>query len=165
MLLRVLITVAILFAMWVLLSGHLEPLLLSLGLISCLFVAWISYKFALLDPESKTLRFVLNLPKFLPWFFIQIVKSNIDVSWRILHPKLPITPTISSLPISQHSEVAKATYANCITLTPGTYSLNINSEEVEVHSLTKSAAKNLQKGEMSKRIKNVESFSHKAPLN
>lgn len=164
MLLRVLITTGILFVIWILLSGHLDPLLLSLGLMSCLFVAWVSYKLAILDPEFKTLRFVLNLPKFLPWFFIQIVKSNIDVSWRILHPKLPISPTISTIPLSQHSEVAKVTYANCITLTPGTYTLIINSDDVKVHSLTKSGAENLHEREMSKRIHKLEPSSHKEYL-
>ena len=159
MLLRVLITTGILFAIWILLSGHLDPLLLSLGLMSCLFVAWISYKLAILDPEFKTLLFVLNMPKFLPWFFIQIVKSNIDVSWRILHPKLPISPNISTIPVSQHSEVAKVTYANCITLTPGTYTLKINPDNIKVHSLTKSGAESLQEREMSKRIQKLEPSS------
>lgn len=164
MLLRVLITTGILFVVWVLLSGHLDPLLLSLGLVSCLFVAWISYKLEILDPKFKTFRFVLNVPKFLPWFFIQIVKSNIDVSWRILHPKLPISPTISTIPVSQHSEVAKVTYANCITLTPGTYTLKINPDDVKVHSLTKCGAENLQEREMMKRIQKLEPSSHKVHL-
>ncbi len=163
MLFSVLVSTIILFASWMLLSGYLDPLLIALGVMSCLFVAWISYKLKLLDPEYKTLRFVLNVPKFLPWFFKEIIKSNIDVSLRIIHPKLPISPTIINLPISQHSDVAKATYANCITLTPGTYTLKISPDEVEVHSLTKSGADNLQKREMSKRILKLETFLKNAP--
>lgn len=152
MLIRILITALLLLALWLLLSGHLEPLLLSLGVLSCIFVAWLAHKLALLDANFFTLRLSLNLPRFLPWFFLQVIKSNLDVSWRILHPKLPISPNISTVPISQHNNVAKAVYANCITLTPGTYTLDINTDVIEVHSLTKQVADNLQQGEMSKRI-------------
>lgn len=161
MLNRALITTFLLFVTWLLLSGHLDSLLLCLGIISCLFVAWLSHKLALLDPESHTLRFSLNLPRFLPWFFIEVVKSNLDVSWRILHPKLPIDPNISTVPITQHSDVGKSVYANCITLTPGTYSLDINTDVIEVHSLTKEMANNLQQGDMSKRILALEVKSTK----
>lgn len=158
MIFRILITTSILFSLWLLLSGHFDNILLSLGLMSCLLVTLISFKFVLLDPKFKTLRFALKIPKFLPWFFFEILKSNIDVSWRILHPKLPTSPTISTLAVSQHSDVGKVTYANCITLTPGTYTLRINSDEIEVHSLTKSGAEHLQKKEMSKRILELESI-------
>ena len=59
------------------------------------------------------------------------------------------------------SEVGKAVYANCITLTPGTYCIDINSAVIEVHSLTKNLAHNLQQGEMNKRILALESTSAK----
>jgi len=163
MLIRALITTFILFVLWSLLSGHLDAFLLLLGILSCLLVAWLSHKLALFDPNSHTLRLSINLPRFLPWFFIEVVKSNLDVSWRILHPKLPISPNISTVPVSQHSDVGKAVYANCITLTPGTYSLDINADVIEVHSLTKQLADNLQQGKMSKRISALE-VKPKKPL-
>ena len=134
------------------LSGHFDILLLSLGLISCILISWISHRLALLNSDSHTLAFSLKLPKFLPWFFIEVIKSNLEVSWRILHPKLPICPIIHSVPVSQHNDIGKAVYANCITLTPGTYSLDINSDFIEVHSLTKELAEHLNQGEMGKRI-------------
>lgn len=152
MLFRALITTLILFILWFLLSGHLDPLLFVLGIISCLFITWLSQKLGLLDPNSYTLRLSLNLPRFLPWYFLEVIKSNLDVSWRILHPKLPIKPNISTIPISEHSEVGKTVYANCITLTPGTYSMDIKPGFIKVHSLTKELANSLHTGEMSKRI-------------
>ncbi len=149
---RILVIAIILFVLWLLLSGHFEPLLLSLGLISCIFVAWLTIKLNLLSPDSHALWFNLKLPTFLPWFFLEIVKSNLEVSWRILHPKLPISPTISSVPITKHNNIGKAVYANCITLTPGTYSLDINPDFIEVHSLTKNLAEGLDQDNMGKRI-------------
>ena len=149
---RVLITSLTLIILWLLLSGHLDPLLLFLGIISCLFITWLSLRLSLLDLESHRLQFNLNLPKFLPWFFIEVVKSNLEVSRLILHPKLPINLNISSVPISQYSDLGKTVYANCITLTPGTYSIDINPDFIEVHSLTEKFATDLHKGEMGKRI-------------
>ena len=72
--------------------------------------------------------------------------------WRILHPKLPIEPKFITVETPQYSDVAKAMYANCITLTPGTYSVDTDENSIEVHALSNHVAKDLLKGEMGKRI-------------
>ncbi len=159
MFIRILVASIVLFSLWLLLSGHYGALLLSLGALSSVFVAWVSEKLGLFNNDYSTLKLNLKLPKFLPWFFFEVLKSNIDVSKRILHPKLPIEPNIMSLDASQHGDVATALYANCITLTPGTYSLDLDSNNIEVHSLTKALAEDLQTGEMSKHIAALESTS------
>ncbi len=156
MYLRLLIAFLVLFVLWILLSGYFGTLLLSLGVLSCAFVAWVSEKFGLFSSDFSTLKLNLKIPAFLPWFFIEVVKSNIDVSWRILHPKLPIEPNVMTVDASQHSDLATAIYANCITLTPGTYSLDLDENSIEVHSLTQALAKDLQTGEMSRRISLLE---------
>jgi multicomponent Na+:H+ antiporter subunit E len=156
MLIRILPASVVLFSLWLLLSGHFDALLLSLGALSCVFVAWISEKLGLFNSDFSTLKLNFKLPTFLPWFFIEVVKSNLDVSYRILHPKLPIEPNVMKLDTSQHGDLATAVYANCITLTPGTYSLNLDANSIEVHSLTKALAEDLQTGEMSKRISALE---------
>ena len=165
MFIRVIMASVVLFALWLLLSGHFGAFLLSLGVLSCVFVAWASEKLGLFSKDFSTLKFILKVPGFLPWFFIEVVKSNIDVSLRILHPKLPIEPNIMTLDASQHSDLATAIYANCITLTPGTYSLDLDENNIEVHSLTKVLAKNLQTGEMNRRISALESNSSTSSSN
>ena len=159
MLIRIIMASIVLFALWLLLSGHFGVFLLSLGALSCVFVAWVSEKLDLFSKDFSTLKFNLKLPGFLPWFIFEVIKSNIDVSLRILHPKLPIEPNIITLDASQHSDLATAIYANCITLTPGTYSLDLDENSIEVHSLTKIVAQDLQTGEMSRRISALESKS------
>lgn len=152
MLIRVLIGASLMLMLWVLLSGHLDPLLLGLGLGSGLFVAWLVHRLALPNPKFNTFKLSLNLPRFLPWFFLEVFRANLDVSWRILHPKLPISPNKGTYSTADLNEVAKAVYANCITLTPGTYTLNTGEDSIEVHSLTKETADSLKQGEMKKRI-------------
>ena len=157
MLIRILITASLLLILWILLSGHLDTLLLGLGAASCLSVAWLVHRLALPDPGFNTLKLSLNLPRFLPWFFLEVIRSNLDVSRRILHPKLPISPNKSTVSTAKLNDVAKTVYANCITLTPGTYTLNIDTETIEVHSLTKETAEHLQRGEMKERISTLQS--------
>jgi len=152
MLIRIIVASLVLFSLWLLLSGHYGPLLLSLGAASCVFVAWVSEKLGLFRNDYSTLKINLRLPTFLPWFFMEVIKSNIDVCRRILHPKLPISPSIITLDATEHSDLATAVYANCITLTPGTYSLDLDSNTIEVHTLSKEFADDLQAGEMGRRI-------------
>ena len=157
MLLRILIATIVLFSLWLLLSGHFGALLLSLGAFSCIFVAWVSEKFGLFNNDYSALKLNLKMPAYLPWFFFEVIKSNVDVTWRILHPKLPIKPNIMTLDATQHGDLATAIYANCITLTPGTYTLDLDENSIEVHSLTIALAEDLQTGEMSRRILALES--------
>ena len=159
MFIRIILASTVLFTLWLLLSGHYGNLLLSLGALSCVFVAWISEKLGLFSSDFSTLKFNAKLPAFLPWFFIEIIKSNIDVCWRILHPKLPIDPQFVSVNAAQHSDMTRAVYANCITLTPGTYSLDVDDDSIEVHALTKQLADDVQQGEMSKRLSALQSHS------
>ncbi|MAS83301.1 MAG: hypothetical protein CMF44_01480 [Legionellales bacterium] len=90
------------------------------------------------------------------WLLIQVIKSNIDVCRRILNPKLPISPRLISLKSSQSSSFARMVYANSITLTPGTISIDLDGSNIEVHSLSLEGAEGLKTGKMDKKITNSE---------
>ena len=143
----------VLVGVWVLLSGIIEPLLLSLGVASGLAVAWLKARADRDDREPVyfALR-VERLPGYLLWLSWEIVKSNIDVSRRILLPRLPIAPAVRWLPASQRSELTRVIYADSITLTPGTLSIDLEEGAVEVHALTESALDALERGEMDARV-------------
>ena len=64
---------------------------------------------------------------------MQILKSNIDVSNRILDPKLPINPQLVVVKSTQSSNLAKVIYANSITLTPGTISIDLDQSDIQKH--------------------------------
>ena len=142
----------VLVAVWVLLSGIIEPLLLSLGVASGLAVAWLKARADRDDREPVyfALR-VGRLPGYLLWLSWEIFKSNIDVSRRILSPGLPIAPAVRWLPASQRSELTRVTYANSITLTPGTLSIDLTDDAVEVHALNEGSLDALELGEMESR--------------
>lgn len=143
----------VLFVVWVLLSGMLEPLLLGLGVASCLAVAWLKMRADRRDGEPVPYALHIGrLVGFLLWLSWEIVKSNIDVSRRILSPSLPIAPAVRWLPASQRSELTRVMYADSITLTPGTLSIDLTDDAVEVHALTEDFLDELERGEMDARV-------------
>jgi multicomponent Na+:H+ antiporter subunit E len=52
--------------------------------------------------------------------------------------------------------VGVVTYANSITLTPGTISVDVKRGEILVHALTREGAKELLTGEMDRRVTRFE---------
>jgi multicomponent Na+:H+ antiporter subunit E len=56
------------------------------------------------------------------------------------------------VPVRLHSPIAKVTYANSVTLTPGTVTLLLESDSLEAHALTRSSAEALQSGAMERKI-------------
>ena len=152
-----------LVAVWVLLSGFIEPLLLGLGLVSSLAVAWLKVRADRQDREPVPFALRIHrLAGYLPWLAWEIVKSNVDVSRRILSPSLPIAPSVRWLPASQRTELARVIYADSITLTPGTLSIDLEDGSVEVHALNESYLDVLERGEMDARVCRLEYESEPA---
>jgi multicomponent Na+:H+ antiporter subunit E len=90
------------------------------------------------------------------WLVWQIIKSNIDVARVILSPSLPISPNVVRVKASQRTTLGLVTYANSITLTPGTVSMYLDGDIIEVHALTESGARELKDGEMDRRVSAIE---------
>lgn len=65
---------------------------------------------------------------YIPLLFWEMIKANIDVAYRVLHPKLPIKPGIVKVKTELKSETGLTFLANSITLTPGTMSVDIDKE-------------------------------------
>jgi multicomponent Na+:H+ antiporter subunit E len=66
-------------------------------------------------------------------FSIALIKSNIDVIYRVLHPKLPIRPGIVRITTELKSPMARLILANSITLTPGTFVVDIKENLLYIH--------------------------------
>jgi multicomponent Na+:H+ antiporter subunit E len=145
-----------LFAIWLLLSGHYTPLLLVAGLLSVLLVVGIATRIDLVDRET---HYVLLQPSTLlywVWLGREVVKSSIDVTRCILDPKLPISPTVIRVKASQRTDLGRTTHANSITLIPGTVSMDLDADTITVHALNRRYAKELESGDMDRRVSAVE---------
>ena len=142
--------------LWLLWSGYFDGLMLSFGLISCLFVAWIAARFDLVGDHDKTIPVLMRFLAYLPWLFKEIVLSSVDVSKRIWSPSLPISPGIVRVPVSQETPFALVVHAHSITLTPGTLSLDANFKRIAVHALATEVGQSLCEGEFNKRARALE---------
>jgi multicomponent Na+:H+ antiporter subunit E len=65
---------------------------------------------------------------YVPVFFWYMIVANLDVAYRVLHPRLPIRPGIVKVKTSLKSESGRTALANSITLTPGTMSVDITDD-------------------------------------
>ena len=149
----------VLIILWLLLSGHTAPLLLGLGLASVLAVVLIAWRMDLIDPEGHPIHLIWRAIPYWAWLLVEIFKANIDVARAIVRPRMPIRPTVLRLKAGQKSDLGRVIYANSITLTPGTVTLAVEGETIEVHALTTGAAEGLLNGDMNRRAMIMEGLA------
>lgn len=154
--LRAISLFVVLFGTWLLLSGHYTPMLIGFGVICCAGAVLIARRMDIVDHEGHPVHLGLRAPIYWAWLGWQIAKSNLFVMGRILSPVLTISPTVSRVTAHQKSDLGVVTYANSITLTPGTVSMQVGKNEIEVHALTAELAKDLATGEMDRQVLKVE---------
>ncbi|HXF87413.1 MAG TPA: Na+/H+ antiporter subunit E [Xanthobacteraceae bacterium] len=148
-----------LFAFWLALSGHFKPMLLVLGLASTTLCVLVARRMRVADGEGHPLELLRGAVTYWPWLVREIVKSAWAVSKIILHPKLPISPTMTVVRASQKTTAGLATYANSITLTPGTITVAVSGNRLTVHALVRDNALDLEAGGMDRRVSRFEGSS------
>lgn len=152
------ITFIIMFAGWLVLSGKLDFFHLFLGIVSSLMVALYSGEMLVSNPESgMALKRWLRFVGYIPWLLYQIFLANIHVMYLVFHPKMMklIDPEIIEFRSILKNEMALLTFANSITLTPGTitvYTTNLGT--FRVHVIDKPSGESLP-GKMEERIAQV----------
>jgi multicomponent Na+:H+ antiporter subunit E len=146
-----------LFGLWLLLSGHYDnPLLLTLGVISCIAVVFIAQRMDVVDQECVPLQVRFGLIGYLAWLTKEIIVSNIAVAKIILNPSLPLSPLLFRVKTSQKTDVGRVMYANSITLTPGTVSVEVEDDDIIVHAIAGDLASGTTEGEMDRRVTAIE---------
>ncbi len=125
----------VLTLMWWVLSGQTDPLFLMLGAGSVIFTVALVRRMDLIDWEIVPYQGLhRNIPYWL-WLAREIVRANIAVLKLVLRPKLDIEPRVVRAPSTQRSSLALATFANSITLTPGTVAVDVGASTILVHEL------------------------------
>jgi multicomponent Na+:H+ antiporter subunit E len=145
-----------LFATWLLLSGVYEPFFFFLGALSCVITVYFANRMDVVDHESMPVHLTRRFPGYFLWLLKEIVKSNIDVTKCILARNMPIQPQVIRAKATQHDELGKVIYANSITLTPGTFTMDIDGDEFVVHALTDGTAGGVLGGDMDRRVTDLE---------
>lgn len=136
--LRSAFTACFLFALWLLLSGVYKPLTVGLGAASAILATYIVRR---MEDASETGQLKLTYRpietiKYVGWLLVEIAKSNWAVTKTILSPDMHLRQHFFKVPYSQKSDLCQATFANSITLTPGTITVEIEPDHFWVHAVS-----------------------------
>ncbi|HJN73742.1 MAG TPA: Na+/H+ antiporter subunit E [Myxococcota bacterium] len=152
--LRSLLLFSVLLSTWFLWSGHTEPMLLGFGAGSSLAIVLLVWRMEGSNHDRTPLAVWVRVVIYFPWLAWEIVKSNLHVARMVLTPKA-ISPRLVRTKASQRTDFGRVLYANSITLTPGTITLDLRGDDLLVHALTKDTAEGLD-GNMDRRCLWVE---------
>lgn len=141
---------------WLLWSGHTEPLLLGFGALSVAIAMFLALRMNVVDSESEPYHLGARPLAYVPWLLWEIAKANLHVARVILTPSLPIHPRLLRIRAEAHSDLGRVIFANSITLTPGTITLDVREGTLLVHALTEKSAEGLLTGDMNRRVAWVE---------
>ena len=164
---RVILLFLSLVAFWVVLSGQHSipflshshspfPYLLIVGVLCSALTTWVAVRMRIVDAEGFPFERIFSALRYLPWLYWQIVLSSVDVAKRVWSPSLRISPSMVTVPCDTKTTVGMVTYANSITLTPGTVSVFVQKGKILVHSISKEAEEKLLAGGMLKRVRRFE---------
>ena len=145
-----------LFLFWLVLSGHYTAFLVTAGALCAALCVFAMSRVRVADAEAYPAELFTGALTYFPWLIWEIAKSAWAVTKIILHPRLPISPTMTVVHASQKTSVGIATYANSITLTPGTITVGVNGKELVVHALVIEGAIDLEQGGMDRRVSRFE---------
>jgi multicomponent Na+:H+ antiporter subunit E len=132
------------------------PFLVAAGAASAVLCTLVAARLRVADAEGHAVHFAWSALTYFPWLFWEIAKSAWVVAKLILHPQLPISPTMTKVIGSQKTTVGIATYANSITLTPGTITTGVKGNVLTVHALVRDGAADLEGGGMDARVSRFE---------
>lgn len=91
----------------------------------------------ILDEETAPYLMAVPALSYFSWLFREIAKANVAVVKLVLKPELEVTPTLTKIPLPYESGLARTYFANSITLTPGTVSVDMLDDHILVHALVK----------------------------
>ena len=126
----------VLMLAWVLLNWTVDPVNYIIGAsISLLLVVVFCSKCDLFTTINLTPKAFAYTFMYLVVFIVELIKANIDVTRRVLSPSLPINPGIVKVKTKLKSKMARLILADSITLTPGTFTLQVEDDTFYIHCI------------------------------
>lgn len=145
--LRTLALFVILGAFWLFLSGEVTALNLVMMTLAVSLVLYLNPARPFgPDARGRPIRAadpprgVYHGVRYAVWLLYEVVTANVDVAYRVLHPRMPIDPGLLQFRVRMPSDLGRVLVANSITLTPGTVTIELEDGEYVVHALVPGAA-------------------------
>lgn len=131
----------VLAVLWLALSGMWWHMIItSLGAASVAASVYMTARMGVLDGESVPFTNMIRFARYWAWLGGEIFKSNIAVVRLALAPNINIKPVLTRVAADHGTDLARTTFANSITLTPGTVTVEVEPGGFLVHALDESFA-------------------------
>ena len=154
---RNILAVLVMFALWLLLSGVYKPLVVGFGIASVLLGIYFARRMDRAD--DYVVRLILRpvqLVIYFFWLLIEIGKATWTVTKVIMSPEAKTRQHLFAIKHSQKSDLAQVVFANSITLTPGTITVETEPNRFLVHALCFSPSDIEALRDMDRRVSDVE---------
>ena len=145
----------ILAVFWMLLSGYFKPLMLGFGVLSVMVVLVFLKRMDEVDDEPMFISSGHRILRYAIWLLGQIALSSIHVTRLIWAPAGKLSPSLEKISVHNTLETTRVIYANSITLTPGTLSVDLEGDEITVHALQRESIEELKSGDMERKITSI----------
>ncbi len=133
------ILTVVLAAIWLLLSGMWwHGIITGFGVLSVILSIYMAARFGVIDGETVPFTNLVRFGRYWVWLGNEIFKANVQVVKLALAPDLNIKPVMTHVGVTEGSDLAKTTYANSITLTPGTVTVEVEEGGFLIHALDES---------------------------
>lgn len=147
----------LLLVTWVAFSGKFDAFHLGLGALSSLIVTWLSQDLLFEDRKKdlgQRLGEAARFVSYVFWLLWQIVLANVHVFKLAMTSdgQEEMSPRVVKFKTKLQTDFAKFVFANSITLTPGTITIQINGNEYLVHAISEAVEKDLLSGDMEGRV-------------
>jgi multicomponent Na+:H+ antiporter subunit E len=76
---------------------------------------------------------LLRIAAFVVYYFKELVFSSVYVAWDILTPKVRMRPGIVEVPVSLKKDLSIFAFANLISMTPGSLTLDIAPDKKKIY--------------------------------
>ena len=150
------VTTSTLFAFWLALTASLRPLDLAVGLaLSILLGLWAARSLWTDDAPVLSIRQARRFVLYVPRLLAAIVVAAVQVAEIVLDPHMPIEPTLIRHRTSFKRDVSRVAFANSITLTPGTLTVDVAEDTFVIHCIAEGLADDITSGELESAIKRV----------
>ena len=165
--------IVLLIGLWAGLSGRLDGLFLTSGVISAAVVVFVTE--AIFRPgdaagfERPPARFgwlagtIFRMALYFPLLLREIAVANVHVVRLVLNPRMPISPSLVEFESPLRTEASNAVLANSITLTPGTLTIDMSAHRFIVHCISEATRQGIRDGVLLKRVARVFGETIEAP--
>jgi len=152
----------LLLIFWFILSFEIDLFIAIIGFVVSVMIVFFNYDllFHHMEISKITIRTVWRFFILIFILIYNIIKSNIQVARIVLSKKMPIDPGFVTIDQKLKRDLNQALYANAITLTPGTLTVDMDKNKIVVHGLLKQHVKDLEGSRLEKAFLDLEVDKH-----